>query len=257
MMALQTTLNRIGALALGSSHFTFAMVVAVFVLCLALGSFAVSALPRIPRALVVGSQWALVGLLFPLYLAAADVGYWAHVIRVRLGGLDAVFSEYQLAIFLATLAVLAIPIGLSGALLPLLFHQLRREVRSLGAVAGRLYAWNTLGSLLGALLGGYLLLIWLDLHHVFRIAMACLVVAASILSLLVLDRIPRVVSALVLVSTLAAIALLPAWPVDRLTPGTFRSRESGPVDFSRRRQILRKPGHRGRTSSMTTIPPAA
>ena len=231
MMALQTTLNRIGALALGSSHFTFAMVVAVFVLCLALGSFAVSALPRIPRALVAGSQWLLVGLLFPLYLWLADVGYWAHGIRVRVGGVDAVFSEYQLAIFFSTLAVLAIPIGLSGALLPLLFHQLRREVRNLGAVAGRLYAWNTAGSLLGALLGGYLLLIWLDLHHIFRIAMACLTVAASILSLLVLDRIPRAVSALVALPTLAAIALLPAWPVDRLTPGTFRSRQEVPWSF--------------------------
>ena len=224
MMALQTTLNRIGALALGSSHFTFAMVVAVFVLCLALGSFAVSALPRIPRALVAGSQWLLVGLLFPLYLVVADVGYWAHLLRVRLGGMDAVFSEYQQAVFFSTLAVLAIPIGLSGALLPLLFEQLRREVRHLGAVAGRLYAWNTLGSLLGALLGGYLLLIWLDLHHVFRIAMACLAVAASILSFLVLDRIPRSVPALVLLLTLAAIALLPAWPADRLAQGTFRLR---------------------------------
>ncbi|MBW2691496.1 MAG: fused MFS/spermidine synthase [Deltaproteobacteria bacterium] len=231
MMALQTTFNRVGALALGSSHFTFAMVVAVFVFSLALGSFAVSALPRIPRALVVGSQWVLVCLLFPLYFWVADVGYWAHVIRVRVGGLSAEFSEYQLAIFGATLALLVIPIGLSGALLPLLFHQLRREVRNLGAVAGRLYAWNTVGSLLGALLGGYLLLIWLDLHHVFRIAMACLAVAASILSVLVLDRIPRVVPALVLLPMLVAIALLPAWPVERLTPGTFRSREAIPRTF--------------------------
>jgi len=231
MMALQTTLNRLGALALGSSHFTFAMVVAVFVLSLALGSFAVSALSRIPRVLVVGSQWALVALLFPLYFWLADVGYWAHRTRVWVGGLDAVFFEYQLAIFLGTFAVLAIPIGLSGALLPLLFHRLRREVRNLGAVAGRLYAWNTVGSLLGALLGGYLLLIWLDLHHIFRIAMACLAVAASILSLLVLERIPRAVAALVLLATLAAIALLPAWPVDRLVPGTFRSRQEVPWTF--------------------------
>ncbi|MBW2494627.1 MAG: hypothetical protein JRE43_07735, partial [Deltaproteobacteria bacterium] len=181
MMALQTTFNRIGALALGSSHFTFAMVVAVFVFALALGSFAVSALPRIPRALVAGSQWALVCLLFPLYFWVADAGYWAHAIRVRVGGLIAEFSDYQLAIFGATLALLVIPIGLSGALLPLLFHQLRREVRNLGAVAGRLYAWHTVGSLLGPLLGGYLLLIWLDLHHIFRIAMACLAVAAAML----------------------------------------------------------------------------
>jgi len=231
MMALQTTLNRIGALALGSSQFTFAMVVAVFVLCIALGSLAVSALPRIPRSLIVGSQWTLVGLLFPLYFATADVTYWAHLVRVRLGGLDAEFFAYQRTIFLVTLATLAIPIGLSGALLPLLFHQLRREVRDLGAVAGRLYAWNTVGSLLGALLGGYLLLIWLDLHHVYRIAMAGLAVGATLLTLLVLDSKPRAVPALVLLATLAAIALLPAWPIDQLTPGTFRTRQPIPTTF--------------------------
>jgi hypothetical protein len=55
------------------------MVVAVFVLCLALGSLVVSALPRIPRSLIVGSQWSLVGLLFPLYLATPDVTYWVRV----------------------------------------------------------------------------------------------------------------------------------------------------------------------------------
>ncbi len=224
MMALQTTLNRVGALALGSSHYTFAMLVAVFVLCLALGSFAVSALPRIPRALVVWSQWILVVLLVPLYFAVENAGYWAHWVRARLGGLSADYSEYQLTIFLSTLAVLALPIGLSGALLPLLFHALRREARNLGALAGRLYAWNTLGSLLGALLGGYLLLIWLDLHHIFRIAIACLAAGASILSLLVLDRLPRAVPALALFVTLVVTVLMPAWRVDRLTPGTFRTR---------------------------------
>ena len=224
MMALQTTLNRIGALALGSSHFTFAMVVAVFVLCLALGSLLVSVLPRIPSSLVIGSQWALVFLLFPIYIATPSVPYWAHLIRVRLGGMDAAFFEYQQVVFLVTLALLALPIGFSGALLPLLFHQLRREVRDLGAVAGRLYAWNTLGSLLGALLGGYLLLVWLDLHDVYRISMACLAVGASILTILVLGRVPRFALALVSLPTLLAIACLPAWPSHPLSAGAFRSR---------------------------------
>ena len=98
-------------------------------------------------------------------------------------------------------------------------------------MAGRLYAWNTVGSLLGALLGGYLLLLWIDLHHVYRIAMACLAVGATLLTLLVLSRLPRAVPALVLVVTLAAIALLPAWPTDRLTRGLFRSRKATAVTF--------------------------
>ncbi|HEY5658715.1 MAG TPA: fused MFS/spermidine synthase [Myxococcota bacterium] len=231
MMALQTTLNRIGALVLGSSHFTFAMVVAVFVLCIAVGSLAVSLLPRIPRACIVGSQWALVGLLFPIYLVAPDATYWAYLLRVRLGGPDAGFYAYQLAVFLITLAVLALPIGLSGALLPLLFHELRREVRDLGAVAGRLYAWNTVGSLLGALLGGYLLLLWLDLHHIYRIAMACIAVGAGALTLLVWSRVPRFVPALAVTSALAAITLLPPWTVEHLIAGAFRERDVTPATF--------------------------
>ena len=52
MMTLQTVLIRLGGLSFGSSQFTFSMVVAVFVLCIALGSFAVSALPRIPAFLL-------------------------------------------------------------------------------------------------------------------------------------------------------------------------------------------------------------
>ena len=234
MMALQTTANRIGALALGSSQFTFAMVVAVFVLCLALGSLAVSALPRtrIPGALVVACLWTLVALLIPLYLVTPDVTYWAHWLRVRMGGLDAAFHAYQLAVFLALFAALVLPLGLSGALLPLFFHQLRREVRDLGSVAGRLYAWNTVGSLLGALLAGYLLFFWLDLHHIYRIALACLVIDAGILTGLVFERLPRVVPVLASLATLVAIAWLPAWPHGQLAIGTFRSRQATDTTFS-------------------------
>jgi predicted membrane-bound spermidine synthase len=231
MMTLQTTFNRIGALALGPSLFTFAMVVAVFVLCIALGSLGVAALTRIPRSLLVGSQWALVVLLFPLYLGIADATYWAHVIRVLFRSVDAAFWVYYLVTFGAVFAVLVVPIGLSGALLPLLFHELRREVRDLGSVAGRLYAWNTFGSLLGALLGGYVLLFWLDLHHVYRIAMAALALAASLLTLLVLRPQPRALPLLILLPTLAAIWLMPPWSPERLSAGLFRGRAPQAASF--------------------------
>jgi predicted membrane-bound spermidine synthase len=231
MMSLQTTLNRLGALAFGSSQFTFAMVVAVFVLCIALGSLAVSALPRIPRGLALACAWLLVALLVPQYVALGDVTYWAHVLRVLFSREDAAFYAYHLVMFLAMLAVLAIPIGLSGALLPLLFHELRREVRDLGSLAGRLYAWNTVGSLLGALLGGYLLLFWLDLHHVYRIAVAALVVAAATLGFLVLRPRLRLVAPVVAVPALVVLASLPAWRPERLAAGAFRARDPRPNTF--------------------------
>ena len=231
MMALQTTFNRVGALAFGASQFTFASIVAVFVACIALGSLAVSAIGRIPRGLVVGSQWLLVLLLFPLYLVMQDAAYWAHVIRVLFFPIDEAFYAYHLLNFEAVFLVLFVPIGLSGALLPLLFHALRREVRELGSVAGRLYAWNTFGSLLGALLGGYWLLFWLDLHHIYRIAMVALALGASILTALVLRPMPRFVVPALLIPTLGAIVLLPAWSPSRLSAGLFRARTDGSLSF--------------------------
>jgi predicted membrane-bound spermidine synthase len=230
MMALQTTLNRVGALALGSSNFTFAMVVAVFVLAIALGSLTVSSLSRIPRLAAAGGAWVLFLLLFPLYVVLGDATYWSHVVRAVFNDAEPAFYAFHAAIFAALLAVLLLPIGMSGALLPLLFHELRREARDLGAVAGRLYAWNTVGSLLGALLGGYLLLVWLDLHHVFRIAMAAIAAAAALLTLM-LGRLPRAVPVLMLVSALASAWLLPGWSPDRLSTGAFRLREPQTASF--------------------------
>ena len=232
MMTLQTTLNRMGGLAFGSSQFTFAMVVAVFVLCIALGSLAVSVFHNIPRGFVVGSQWLLVLLLFPLYFVMGDAPYWAHLTRVLFSTVELAFYGYQFAIFMGLLLLFLVPIGLSGALLPLLFNELRREIRDLGSVAGRLYAWNTIGSLLGALVGGYVLFFWFDLHQIYRIAMSALAVGAAILTLQVLRPLPRLVPALMLFPTLAAIWLLPAWSEQQLASGLFRSREPTRHTFS-------------------------
>ena len=230
MMAIQTVLNRIGALSLGSSQYTFSMLVAVFVLSIAIGSMAVSALPTIRPGFVALSQWLLVALLVVLYRRIEDAPYWAHVLRAGFHDWPRDFGPYHAAVFARLLAVLVIPIGLSGALLPLLFHQLRREHADLGVVAGRLYGWNTLGSLLGALVGGYLLLFWLDLHHVFRIAAGGLAVMAALLTARLLPRARGAAFVLALVA-IAGLIALPAWRPERLAAGAFRAVAATPSSF--------------------------
>jgi spermidine synthase len=223
MMSLQTTLNRIGALAFGSSPFTFGMVVAIFVLCIAIGSFAVALLPRIRPSWLAISQWVLVAILLILYPQIEDVGYWALVLHSDVGLQAPVFPFYS-AVFAWVFAIALIPLALSGALLPLLFHHLREHAEDLGRVAGRLYAWNTAGSLLGALLGGYLLLFWFDLHHVYRFAVVALALGAALLT-------PRVglartrVAGLALAGVIGVLVFQPNWRADRLTAGLFRARE--------------------------------
>ena len=229
MMTVQTVLIRVAGLAFGSSHFTFAMVVAAFVLCIALGSFAVSALRSIPPAVIVASQWCLVAALLVLYTQLEDAPYWVHVLRARFGTGDAEFYPYYLTAFAAVLAVLAVPILLSGATLPLLFHHLRGSVDDVGAVAGRLYSWNTVGSLLGALLGGYVFFFWLDLHAVFRVAVGALIVGATLLTLAIGGQGTRVAAASLPLVAFAVLFVLPAWAPERISAGLFRTRAANPL----------------------------
>ena len=183
MMTLQTVLIRLGGVSFGSSQFTFSMVVAVFVLCIALGSFAVSALPRIPAFLLPACLVAPAPAAGRALHASPTPGRTG---RTRCARSTAITPRASTCISwwrsLGVLLVLALPVALSGAVLPLMFHALRDRVGDLGDAAGRLYSWNTLGSLLGALIGGYALLFWLDLHHTFRIAMAAIALAAALMT---------------------------------------------------------------------------
>jgi len=224
MMALQTTFNRVGALTFGSSHFTFAMIVAVFVLCIALGSLAVSLFHRIPRGAVAITQWALVIYLLFLYPHIENAPYWEHTIRAIFRNLDQIFYPFYIASFACILVVLVIPVGLSGALLPLLFNHLRGEVGDLGAVAGRLYSWNTIGSLIGALFGGYLLFFFLDLHQIYRLALAALILESVLLTGALLHVSNRRLVAVVMLPALIGLYALPAWAPEKLSSGLFRRR---------------------------------
>jgi spermidine synthase len=226
MMTLQTVIVRMGALAFGASQFSFSMVVACFVLCIALGSYAVSALgERIPRSLLPVDLWLLFGMLALLFTQLDAAPYWAHALRALFRDERAAFYPYSLSAFGLVLAAIGPAVLLSGTVLPLIFHALRREAGDLGDVAGRLYSWNTIGSLLGALLGGYALLYWFSLETVMRIALAGIAVAAAISTLYALPVArARSAAAAGLAIACAVIAALPSWDTGRLAAGLFRHR---------------------------------
>ncbi|MDH3211925.1 MAG: fused MFS/spermidine synthase [Myxococcales bacterium] len=220
MMVVQTVVIRMGGLSFGSSEFTFATVVSVFVLCIALGSFAVSALSRIPPWVLVVNQWSLFALLLVLYAFVDEGPYWVHVLRTFFEENDADFYPFYLSSFGALLAVIGLPVALSGATLPLLFNHMRSQVSDLGSLAGNLYSWNTVGSLAGALLGGYALFYWLDLHEIYRVGLGALALAAA----LVTARVTAFARAS-LAACAAALALLlalPNWSAEILSSQLFR-----------------------------------
>ncbi len=246
MMAVQTVLIRLGGLSFGASQFTFATVVAVFVLCIALGSLAVSVLPRLPASLLLIDVWALGAILYLLYGPLDLAPYWVHRLRILFPSTDAAFYPFYLAGFAAILVVIGIPVMLSGATLPLLFHHLRRQTGHLGDLAGRIYGWNTVGSLLGALLGGYALLFWLDLHHVYRIAIGAVVCAAVLLTVRLRDISRWLAAPLLIAPALGALLLLDPWDPKLLSAGFFHLRSPQPLSYRGADALAEKHGHRVR-----------
>jgi spermidine synthase len=246
MMALQTVVIRIAGLAIGSSPFTFSMVVSVFVLCIAIGSLAVSLAPGVGARTLLANQLVLAVFAAGLYLLAPYAPWGAYLLRGVFRDADAAFYPFWFAALVVLLALIGPVAILSGASLPLLFHHLRRQSGELGAVAGALYSWNTVGSLLGALLGGYVLLFVLDLHHVYRIGVAALVIAAGLVAFLLLPRVRPIVG-VVTAASLVGLWLLAPWNPTWIAAGLFRTRQIAPEALTTSpRRFLDARGDKGR-----------
>jgi predicted membrane-bound spermidine synthase len=150
-LTFETLWFRLAGLSLGNSVWSASLVLAAFMGGLTLGNGLVARLhARIARPirlyallelgigvscfLVVLALPRLSGALGPLFAAIADTPWLLNV--ARLG---------------SAFALLVLPTTAMGATLPLLTEALSRSNPSFGATVGKLYGWNTLGAMLGAI----------------------------------------------------------------------------------------------------------
>lgn len=226
-MTFESLMIRVTRLSVGSTSYTFALVVAVFVLAIAVGSFAV-ALRRAPgaRALFRVHVGICVSLMV-LFVLLDELPWGAHVLRITFSGSPSAFVGYYASLFLGLAALLTLPAALMGAVLPLAFHELRGSVESVGDTAGTILAWNAAGSLVGGVAGGYLAFAFFDSGEVM---LAVLLLCASAGWVSVGSGGSRAPGAGLLVAALGFAALFPSHDPLRFAVGTFRLRQ--PVEYS-------------------------
>ncbi len=150
-LTFETLWFRLAGLSLGNSVWSASLVLAAFMGGLTLGNGLVARFhSRIERPirvyallelgigvgsfLVVLALPRLSGALGPLFAAVADTPWLLNV--ARLG---------------SAFALLVLPTTAMGATLPLLTEALSRSNPRFGATVGKLYGWNTLGAMLGAI----------------------------------------------------------------------------------------------------------
>lgn len=160
-------------------------------------------------------------LLGRLILAAASlVAAVPFVTRPLLDiaarGLDELSAGAVVGSFFATLVLFAPPVALLGTVAPFAIRLALADVRDAGAVAGRLYALSTVGSLLGAFLPALLLIPLVGTQRTLLLSAA--VLAASAVPLLG----PRWLAAL---AAPAALLLIPPGAV-KAADGILWERES-------------------------------
>ena len=169
-MSLENVLVRITNLSLGSSSYSFSIIVSVFILSIAVGSFIIGGMKQISRWLLYVNQICISIFLLIIFVTLDRWPYWAHLIRISFQSNIVGFWGYYIYVFLGLTSILIFPIGLMGATVPIIFHELKQDLNNVGKHSGMLLSWNTAGNLIGSLIGGIVLYYFLNNRGVFLAA---------------------------------------------------------------------------------------
>ena len=239
--------TRVLIFSMGSSVHSFSTMLVSFISGIAIGSAVVARLLRRPRNALRLFALCEVGIalsiLVPLHWYER-LPYAFH----RLGSLLAhgpdTYPLYLAGQVLTAAVVMLVPTTLIGAALPLASRVCVERVEVVGRRVGDVFSANTVGTVLGAGITGFVLLPWLGVEHTLRLG--CAVSAALGVTLLWAWRPARagwLPAAAVLGGLMVAGALGPGWDPRLMQAGLFRWGSTGHVRSWQafRRMALRDP----------------
>jgi spermidine synthase len=176
-LAVEICASRLLAPYYGSSTIVWANLIGLVLLALSLGYWLGGRLadrrpsPRLLGAIVVGS--AILVALTPFITAP--------ILDVAAVGLDELSVGAVVGSFFATLLLFAPPVLLLGMVAPFAIRLAIEDVGTAGAVAGRLYALSTAGSLLGTFLSALVAIPAIGTQRTLLVSAALLALTGSIL----------------------------------------------------------------------------
>jgi len=145
--------TRLLALTLGPTVYTFSIILAVFLIGMGLGSAAGSAMGRdtrhARRNLAISQGLLVAAIGWSAYMIAAQLPYWDK----NLFGHGGVWAGFLRDFVFCGIAIL--PAALCwGASFPLALASVSGNSPDAAKPVGRIYAWNTLGAIVGAICFG-------------------------------------------------------------------------------------------------------
>ncbi len=223
---------RLLTLVLGASTYSFSLMLATFILGLSIGGLVLSLRKSLSGyAVVFGVTEILVGvsvlMTLPLYV---KLPYIFNQIACSFSREAATFGLYEFCKFFLCAIVMLVPTILQGMTLPAATKVLTSEVRSLGRSVGVVFAVNTVGTLAGVILAGFVCLPVMGIKGTLEAA----ILLNGFIGITVLavvkgagfKRPAVIVSLIIMFAAWTWYGLhMGSWDRDVLSYGTYRSRQ--------------------------------
>ncbi|WP_338046549.1 fused MFS/spermidine synthase [Polyangium spumosum] len=231
------------ALLIGNSAYAFGLMLAVFLVCLAIGAARSPALAekRGDRALALGLGAAAISL-------AVTMPLWAELPRLFLFAGKHVHSwaGREIVRALAALLILVVPTVFLGTTFPLLLHRVA-SMRDVGARVGRLTVVNTVGTIFGSIVTGYFILPALGSQGTLIGVVVALAMASVLASRVAGGEKGSPASRFALpAAAIVVVVVLPRWDMARMTNGANVYFSAGPPPD--RIEMVREDVHGGVTT---------
>jgi len=220
-MVLQVSWTRALTMIFGSSNYAFSMITAAFILGLSLGSWVLGWIgDRAWASVAIGGIATLIGIAgvgTVGLLAELPVEHTLDMITARA------FSELEWARFRSSFVIFLVPTFGMGALFPIVSHFLATSSRDAANAVGDAYSINTLGTIVGAIVAGFVLIPWIGMRSAIVVGSALYVVTGSVWLFVGArhTRFRTAAAAGALVAGAAAIAFAPEWDRSVMTSGAF------------------------------------
>ncbi|MGE0616859.1 MAG: fused MFS/spermidine synthase [Bacteriovoracia bacterium] len=229
VFSLENMLIRMAGVALGNSAYSFSIIVASFIFAMATGSLWLGyRQPRLGLGRFALLQAALAGSAVCLYLSIPKWPLWLLRVRLLFQSTHLNVWPYWFTVFTFFAIVLFVPVFLMGINLPLIFSNLRTRRQELADTVGRLYSVNSVGSVLGATIGGYLLFQFVPGEWVGKLTLALIVLSSvACAALSVRGPAARITIGVIALACLGGVAALPGWPPLAFSPGLFTLQNAG------------------------------
>ncbi len=145
---------------LGNTTYAFTLMLTAFLLGIALGGYGIRFLADIVKnpLRLFGAIEILIGMLSAVALPLLFFIVKSNVIHSFIVRYSGQIELLAVSNFLIALSLMLLPATLIGATLPLMGRIALSDLRSTGATVGKIYAVNTLGNVVGALLPGLLIM---------------------------------------------------------------------------------------------------